>query len=244
MRNIRLNISFDGSMYHGYQTQKNGDTVQARLEKAVSELSGKTTIVTGCSRTDAGVHAREFIVNFKTESEIPCQNFRYALNCLLPGDIAVNEVTDVPETFHSRFDAVKKEYCYEILNTPVKNPFYRSYAFFYPRALDVSLMNEAAAFFVGTKDFKAFMAQGSTIRETVRTIFEAKTEQQGDIIRFTVSGDGFLYNMVRIMAGTLLYVSEGKLKKDDLPELIANGDRTQLGKTMPPQGLYLNRVFY
>ena len=244
MRNIKLRLSFDGSGYHGFQLQANAITVQGQINEVLKKITGENININGCSRTDAGVHANEFFANFKTDCPIPCDNLMYAMNCWLPGDIAVLSVSVANEGFHSRYDTVKKEYIYKFLNTPVKNPFYRNLALFYPQKIDTDIMNKACADFIGEKDFKAFMAQGSNITATVRTIFEASVIREGDTVIFSVTGDGFLYNMVRIMAGTLLYISEGKIDINTLPGLIENGDRTAMGKTLPACGLYLNRVFY
>lgn len=244
MRNIMLKLSFDGSGYHGFQLQKNADTIQSRLNNAVKEVTNEYICVNGCSRTDAGVHANEFTANFKTESKIPAENLKRALNSLLPDDIAILSVSDVHNSFNSRFDAKKKEYVYKILNSKIKNPFYRNYALFYPYPIDEKLMNQAAKEFTGKKDFKAFMASGSNIRDTVRTVYNSEVRRDGEFVLFTVSGDGFLYNMVRIMTGTLIYINEGKIEIESLSEIIKNSDRTAAGKTVPPNGLYLNRVFY
>ena len=235
---------FDGTAYHGWQLQKNSNTVQAEINKALTKLTGEKINANGCGRTDAGVHANEFFCNFKSKTKISNEKIISALNSFLPNDIAVAACYDEEDNFHSSINAVKKEYIYKIHNSKIRNPFYEHYAQYYPFTIDENLLNEAAKFFIGTHDFKGFMASGSSIKSTVRTVCEASVKREGDTVIFTVSGDGFLYNMVRIMAGTLLYIANGKIDINDLPKLIESGKRDGLGPTAEPQGLYLNKVQY
>lgn len=244
MRNLLLTLSFDGTNYCGWQIQPNGDTVQQRIQDACSIINGAATTVTGCSRTDSGVHANNFCCTFKTLKDISCEKFIYALNGNLPDDIAVKSCSDVPESFHPRYDCTKKEYIYRIYNSRLKDPFEYKYSLQYKRPIDENLLDEAAKKFIGTYDFKGFCSAGSSVDSTVRTIYNADVKRHGDIIVFSVCGNGFLYNMVRIMTGTLLAVAENKISKDDIENIILSGDRNKAGITAPAKGLFLNKVYY
>lgn len=252
MRNIMVHLAFDGTRYHGWQVQANAVTVQQRFQDAVEKVFGSRLDVTGCSRTDAGVHAYDYVCNFHTGASIECAAVMRALNASLPFDIAVTSCREVPEMFHSRYFASGKEYVYKICDAPYRNPFTRFYSFYYPRRLDCEQLNTAAQGFCGRHDFAAFRSSGAASRhrpeepegETVRTIFESAVTRDGDMVEFRVRGDGFLYNMVRIMAGTLLFVAQGKIKCGDIEKVIEYGDRRRAGATAPAHGLYLNRVFY
>lgn len=244
MRNLLLTLSFDGTEYCGWQIQPNGDTVQQRIQDACSLINGEKTTVTGCSRTDSGVHANNFCCTFKTEKKISCEKFIYALNGNLPDDIAVKSCREVPESFHPRYDCTKKEYIYRIWNSRLKNPFEYKYSLQYKRPLDEKLLDEAAKKFIGTYDFKGFCSAGSSVDSTVRTIYDASVRRDGDMIVFSVCGNGFLYNMVRIITGTLLAVAENKIDKDDIEKIILSGDRDKAGITAPAKGLFLNKVYY
>lgn len=243
-RNLRLKLSYDGSKYHGWQVQDNAVTVQGKIEDAVEKICGKHLTVYGCSRTDAGVHANEFFCNFRTEKNIPCEVFVRALNANLPFDIAVAECEEMPLSFHSRYDCKSKEYIYKIWNSPVRNPFMINRAYHYICKIDEKALNEAARDFVGTHDFKAFCSSGSSVESTVRTVKSASVLRDGDIVTFKFEADGFLYNMVRIMVGTLLNVGEGKTDKKDIKNIILSCDRNSAGVTAPPEGLFLNKVWY
>lgn len=244
MRNLLFRAAFDGSGFHGWQQQSNARSVQESVKKAFKALTGEETSVIGCSRTDAGVHAKEFWFNFKTSSAIPTDNFVFALNTQLPRDVAVFACYEVPFEFNARFDCIKKEYEYVIYNEKIMSPFLTDYAYFCKRPLDEALLAKAAHEFVGTYDFSAFCASGAQVKSKVRTVFDADVRREGEKVIFSVAGDGFLYNMVRIMAGTLIFVSEGKLEVGDIKDVIKSKDRTRAGVTLPPQGLYLNKVFY
>lgn len=244
MRNIKLTIQYDGTAYHGWQTQENAITVQEVLEKAIFGLTGAKNPVIGCSRTDTGVHAEKFVCNFKTESKIPCDKFPYALNTKLPEDIVCLFAEDVYADFNARYAAKKKCYTYYIQNSTFPSAFNRNRAWHYPYKLDLDEMKKAAAAFLGEHDFLGFAASGFTVKTTVRTIYSLDIEKQGDLIKIQVCGNGFLYNMVRIIAGTLAFVGCGKLKAEDMEDIIASCDRKRAGITAPPEGLFLTEVFY
>ncbi len=244
MRNFKVTIWYCGSAYHGWQIQNNSLTIQEIFQKCLSDLLDRPTAVNGCSRTDAGVHAREYVLNFTTDSTITCRGIVFGMNSRLPDDIGVKSCEEVPLDFHARFDCKGKEYEYLIHNSEYKNPFYMNTAYrsWYP--IDEKKLDRAAKDFIGEHDFKAMCSAECTKDNTVRTIKSFDVHRQGDMVTFTVSGDGFLYNMVRIMVGTLLFINEGKLEQGDIPRIIQSRDRTKAGRTVPPQGLYLNKVFY
>lgn len=244
MRNIAMRLKFDGSGYHGWQYQTNGVTLQETIERALGEICGEKIRVTGCSRTDAGVHALDYVMNFKTNCKIPTSRFPYALNGRLGDDITVTEAREVPTEFNARFSAKGKRYIYLILNDRFPSPFLSRYSWFLPYKLNLEDMKEAAECFVGTHDFKGFMACGGQQKTTVRTVFECSVKADPkNLIKITVAADAFLYNMVRIITGTLVYVGCGKIKKDEIPEIIRKGDRRECGVTAPPQGLFLEKVY-
>ena len=244
MRNLLFKISYLGSDFHGWQMQENARSVQGELAKAWQSLTGEKPNIIGCSRTDAGVHANEYFFSVKTESTIPTECFPAALSSAgLPRTISVISCRQVEDSFNARFDSVKKEYIYIFDNSKIASPFNFQRAMHNKYDMDVALMNKAAQHFVGEYDFSSFCASGAQVVSKVRTIYEASVERQGDLVIFKVCGNGFLYNMVRIMAGTLLYVSNGKILPEDVPDIIASKDRTRAGITAPPDGLYLNKVY-
>ncbi len=245
MRNFKATAAFSGTAYHGFQRQEGGlKTVQGEIEKAVYKLIGERVTVNGCSRTDAGVHANGFVFNMFLENSIDCRGLQFGLNGVLPPDISILSVEEAPPDFHARYNCRGKEYIYLIHNSEIKSPFYadRMYRSWYP--IDEKKLDRACKAFIGEHDFKAFCAASCDKEITVRTIFDYSVSREGDVVKFTVSGDGFLYNMVRITVGTLLFINDGKLAEDSIPNIIASRDRARAGKTVPPQGLYLNRVFY
>ena len=245
MRNLLFKIAFDGSAFHGWQQQDNAVTVQGELKKAWERLTGEVPNIIGCSRTDAGVHANEYYFNVRTASTIPAESFPVALpSAKLPKEISVYSCKEVDYEFNARFDCEKKEYEYIIENTQVPSPFMYKRAMHYKYNADVDLLNKAAQFFVGTYDYSAFCAADAQVNSKVRTIYSASVIEDGSFIKFRVCGNGFLYNMVRIMAGTLLYVANGKIKAEDIPAIIDSRDRTKAGITAIPDGLYLNKVYY
>lgn len=244
-RNLLLTIEYDGSDFAGWQIQPSARTVQGEVTKAFMKMTGAEVRVEGTSRTDAGVHALGQRATVRGDFGIPVEKIPLVLNRLLPDDIKIIGAEDKEGDFHARFTSVGKEYVYRIKNTPEKDVFARNYFCFVGTPLDAEAMDRAAKAYVGTHDFKAFMAMGSTPQKTtVRTIFDASVKREGDLIEFRVSGDGFLYNMVRIMAGTLIDVGCGKTAAEGVAGIIERGDRSGAGRTAPPQGLYLGRVFY
>ncbi len=244
MRNLLLTISYDGSAYHGWQVQDNAVTVQEVFQSAVKKVFLDDIDIKGCSRTDSGVHANNFCLSFKTDKDIPCENIIMALNTYLPKDIAVLSCVEKSEAFHARYDVKTKQYVYKVYNGKIRNPFLDKYAFHYRFPLDADYLNREAQVFCGTLDFAGFCSAHSGVEDTVRTVKAFSVKREGDMVYFTVEADGFLYNMVRIMVGTLLFVSEGKIKKGELSEVIESKNRKRAGKTAPPQGLYLNKVNY
>ena len=244
MGNIALRLAYDGTAYHGWQVQKTEITVAETLERALTKVCGHPCKVVGCGRTDAGVHAKKYCANFHSDTRIPLDRLPLAVNAALPPDIAVQGAVAVAEDFNAILSCKKKEYTYWIYNSRIRNPFYLHRALFYPQTLDVERMRRAAAAFVGTHDFAAVRSVGTETKTTVRTVFDYRVARQGDLVSLRVSADGFLYNMARAMAGTLLYVAQGKLAPEDIPGLLAGRDRRLAGPTVPPQGLYLTDVWY
>lgn len=246
MRNLKICIAYNGSAYHGWQRQNNNITVQQLVEDCMSRIMNSKITAHGCSRTDAGVHAREFYLNARTDSAIPCPGLMRAMNKMLPDDIAVLSCEDADEDFHARFSAHGKEYIYIVNNAPHKDVFGSDLALFYPYPLDEKRLDAAAKLFVGTHDFSAFCKAEAKqhLKSTVRTVRAFDVSRSGDTVTFTVSGDGFLHNMVRIMVGTLIYLNEGKRTEADIIRSLETGERTDAGITIPPHGLYLNKVFY
>ncbi|MCH5188986.1 MAG: tRNA pseudouridine(38-40) synthase TruA [Oscillospiraceae bacterium] len=244
MRNLLLTLRYDGTHFHGWQIQNNGDTVEARVKAAFNSVSGKSENIIGCSRTDAGVHANMFCCNVRTDCTVPADKIPNALNFYLPESISVYDCREVDFDFHARFNAKGKEYVYLIYNDKYRNPFYENKALFYPYPLDVNEMNKNAKDFIGTFDFSAFCSADSEVQDKVREISECKAEKDGNLIKITVRGNGFLYNMVRIMVGTLLYIQNGKIESGTIPQIIESKDRNRAGVTAKPEGLYLNKVFY
>lgn len=246
MRNIKLIIEYDGTNYCGWQTQENGPSIQESIEKALFKLTGEETNVNGSGRTDARVHARGQVANFFTSSTVPGNKFSYALNNLLPRDIVIKDSDEVDADFHARFSAKGKTYSYHMINSKFPSALYRNYAYHinYCERLDIGRMKEAAKTFVGTYDFAGFMAAGSIVKDTVRTIFEISVESEGEMIHLYYKGSGFLYNMVRIITGTILYAGIGRIEPDEIKDIILSKDRSRAGITVPPGGLYLEEVYY
>lgn len=244
MTNYLVSVGYDGSCYHGWQIQKNAITVQQVFQQALEKLFREKTDIKGCSRTDSGVHANMYCVSFKSEKEIPCPNVISGLNTYLPKDIAAFECRVVPPDFHARYSVHSKEYVYRVYNGKIRNPFLQKYAFHYKYPIDAEYLDKEAKAFIGTHDFAAFCSANSKVESTVRTVYDFRVERAGDEVRFVVSANGFLYNMVRIMVGTLLFVNEGKIKSGGLADVIESKSRSRAGKTAPPQGLYLNKVNY
>ena len=244
MRNIALRLKYDGSRYHGWQVQKNDITVCQTMEEALEKVCGHPVKLVGCGRTDAGVHALRYCANFKSDCRIPPDRLPLAINSRLPGDIAVTDAVEAPEAFNAIGSCIKKEYIYKIHNSNIRDPFLEKRVCFYPQHLNMELMQAAAKAFEGTHDFRAVRSEGSQTKTTVRTVYWCRAEKEGDIITVSICANGFLYNMCRAMVGTMVYASYGKLLPEEIPALLEKGDRRLTGPTMPPQGLYLNRVWY
>ena len=243
-RRYKLIVEYDGTGYCGWQRQLNGPSVQQELEEALSRLTHERVSVTGSSRTDAGVHAMGLCAHFDSATRIPADKIAFALNTMLPPDIRVRESSAAPEGFHARFAASGKVYTYTFFNARHANAVGRLYSALVPLPLDAEKMNEEAQALLGTHDFAAFAASGSVVKSTVRTIYRVKVERSGDYVTLTVLGNGFLYNMVRIIAGTLMEVGTGKRESGAIARAIETGDRLSLGQTAPAQGLTLQRVLY
>lgn len=244
MKNILLKLTFDGSEYHGWQSQKNIDTVSGEIVKVIKKVTNEDVNLMGCSRTDAFVHALCYFANFKTDSKIPPEKFYVALNTYLPKNIRVLGSYLVSDDFHTRYDCTGKEYIYKLSNDEVLNPFYNNRVCHFKGIIDTEKLNQAAQNFVGTHDFKAFMSSGSAVKSTVRTIKYFNVKKQDDLILFSVYADGFLYNMVRIMVGTLLDIALGKISERDISNIINSKDRKIAGNTASPHGLYLSKTDY
>ena len=241
---IRLRVAYDGTGYAGFQSQTNGVAVQDVLSSALEELFGKPVKTMGASRTDAGVHALGNVVVFDTDSRIEPSKMSFAINARLPEDIRVTESDRVPDDFHPRFQNTIKTYEYRVINSRHPDPLTRNIEthFYYP--LDAGLMDEAASYFVGEHDFRAFCSSGYSSKTTVRTIYEAGVRREGDRIIFRIRGNGFLYNMVRIMAGTLLEVGNGRRDPGDIKRILEGRDRSEAGPTAIAKGLVLISVEY
>lgn len=244
MRNIALKLMYVGTAYHGWQVQKNAVTVAETLEKALSSVVCHPVKCTGAGRTDAGVHAEVYIANFRTSSTIPCDRLPLAVNTRLPDDIVVVKATEVPEEFNAIGSCLKKEYTYRIYNNRLGNAFLVDRAWFYPKYLDEKIMQAAADRFVGTHDFAAVRSVGTETRTTVRTVHYFNVKRTGDLIECSVCADGFLYNMVRAMVGTIVYAAEGKFPPEAVSEILENKNRTAAGPTVPPGGLYMTNLWY
>ena len=243
-KRVLLTIEYDGSAYCGWQRQLNGPSVQQKVEEALFKVTGERIGIIGASRTDAGVHALGQRAHFDMESAIPADKLPFALNTKLPRDIRVTAGREVDEHFHARFDAAGKEYSYLIYNRRHPSALLRDHSAHVSVPLGVDVMERACRYLPGTHDFAAFQAAGGTAKTTIRRIDSVSVGRQGDEIRLVIYGTAFLYNMVRIIAGTLIYVGQGRLPEDAFARAIETGDRLQLGPTAPPQGLCLNRVDY
>ena len=245
-RRVLLTISYDGTNYCGWQKQpgETVQTVQGEFDGVCSKLFQTKIVSIGAGRTDAGVHALGQRAVIDIDSAIPTQKIPLALNGFLPSDIVVTAAAEVPYDFNPRFKAVKKTYEYKIYNSSFRNPIYRNYSEYAREPLNASKMNIAAKALIGTHDFKSFCSSGNSSKTTVRTIFDISVDQKNDFIITTVTGDGFLYNMVRIIAGTLIDVGNGKLQPDEIKGIIASCDRRKAGKTAGPSGLTLVEIVY
>ncbi len=244
MKRIRLIVAYDGTNYSGWQIQKNSNTIEAELNKALSTLTGETIEVDGASRTDAGVHADGNVAVFDTNSPIPAEKFAKALNGRLPDDIVVVKSEEVDGEWHPRFAESTKTYEYRILNRDMPDPLKRNYTAHIYGELDVRKMQEGASYLVGEHDFASFCSAGSQVKTTVREIYSVDVKRHGDEIKITVSGAGFLYNMVRIIVGTLVDVGFGKIEPSEVQKILEAEDRSVAGQTAPAQGLKLVEIKY
>jgi tRNA pseudouridine38-40 synthase len=246
MRNINLIIEYDGTNYCGWQSQKNANSIQETIQTAIEKITSNRPNLYGSGRTDKGVHAFGQTANFLTESKVPAEKFAYNLNSVLPKDIVIKESIEVDLDFHARYNAVGKEYSYLILNSKHPSALYRNLAYHvnYCEKLNIDEMILASQEFVGTHDFRGFMAKGSSIKDTIRTIDEIKITQDDEFIKLTFRGNGFLYNMIRIISGTLLFTAVGKINAKDILGIISSMNRRQAGMTLPAHGLYLEKVLY
>lgn len=244
MKNIKLTIEYDGTNYAGWQRQNNQITIQECIEEAISKIVKEEVSITGSSRTDSGVHARGMVANFKTDSSVPSNRFREAINTKLPDDIAIIKSEEVPLDFHSRYNSKGKTYCYTIINRYEKVAIFRNYACHVKDKLNLEDMKEACKPFIGKHDFKAFRTTGSSVKTSVRTITDLHIEEDGELLKIYITADGFLYNMVRIIAGTLIEVGSGKIKKEDIKNIIDEGKREEAGFCAPACGLVLEKVYY
>jgi len=233
-----------GTAYHGWQIQKNAISVEETLEKALEKVVGHPVKCTGAGRTDAGVHARVYVANFRTSSTIPCDRLPLAVNTRLSADIVVTRAVEVSEDFNAIGSCRRKEYTYRIYNTRIRNAFFVDRAWFYPKKLDERVMQRAADCFVGTHDFAAVKSVGTDVKTTVRTVYYFDIERRGDIIDCRVCANGFLYNMVRAMVGTVIYAAEGKFPPEAVSDILAGKCRTDAGPTAPPGGLYMTKLWY
>ena len=245
MRNIKLLIEYDGKDFNGWQKQPNRLNIQGEIERAIEEVTGEKVDLIASGRTDAGVHALGQVANFKIEKDIPIEKIPYALNSKLKKSIRIKEAEEVPEKFHSRYTCKKKTYRYVINNSKYGSSIYRNLETHIPIKLDIEKMKEAVKYFEGEHDFKAFRASGTSSKSSVRTIYKAKViEKQDERIWIELTGNGFLYNMVRIIAGTLVDVGLGKIEPKEIKDIIESKDRQKAGKTLAPQGLFLVNVKY
>lgn len=235
---------YDGSGFHGWQVQPNAVTVQQTLQDAVERILGVRENITGCSRTDAGVHANMFCCNMRTEKELDLNAFKKSLNAVLPDSVAVTDVKSVDYEFHARYDCVSKRYKYLIYNRDFMSPFYVGRALFYPYKLDVGLMDSEAQAFLGTHDFSAFCSADSSVEDKTRTVTDISVRRNGDLAEISIEADGFLYNMVRIIVGTLLDVNSGRIAPGSITQIIDGKDRSRAGATAKADGLYLDEVKY
>ena len=244
MRNIKLVIEYDGKSFNGWQKQPNKLNIQGEIEKAIGEITGEEIELIASGRTDAGVHSLGQVANFKTNSKIDIEKFPYAINSKLKKSIVIKSAEEVPERFHSRYSVHSKTYRYTINNSKFGTALYRDMEYHFPIKLDENKMQEAAKYFEGEHDFKAFKASGTSSKSSVRIIYKAVVNRQDDRVIIELTGNGFLYNMVRIIAGTLVDVGIGKIDPEEIKNIIEEKDRKKAGKTLPARGLCLLEVQY
>lgn len=240
--NIMLKIEYIGTEFSGWQKQNNARTIQSEIESAIFKITGEHVELTASGRTDAGVHALSQVANFHTSSNIPPKQMKYAINSVLNDNIRILESFEVDDQFHARFSAKKKTYLYRIQTGDVKRTFERNISYYVKGNLDIEKMKAQAKFIVGEHDFSAFKSEGSSAQNFVRTVYELKLTQNGDIIEMEITGNGFLYNMVRIIAGTLIEIGRGR--EYSIPEIFKSKKRENAGPTAPSMGLFLKNVDY
>lgn len=244
IKRVKLTVAYDGTNYKGWQIQPNGITIEEVLNRELSRLLGETVTVTGASRTDSGVHSLGNVAVFDTGARMPAEKISFALNQRLPADIVVQDSCEVAPDWHPRYQNSRKTYEYRILNRTFRLPSRRFDTYFYHHPLDVAAMCRAAEYLVGEHDFKSFCAVNAQVRSTVRTIYACDVLREGDLITIRVTGNGFLYNMVRIIAGTLIKAGSGELMPDRMPEILAARDRGAAGPTAPAHGLTMIGIVY
>lgn len=244
MKRVKLTVAYDGTNYCGWQVQPNGITVQEVLNQCLSEFTGENIETIGASRTDAGVHALGNVAVFDTEMRMPGDKFSFALNQRLPEDIRIQKSEEVDADFHPRYVKSQKTYEYRILNCRFPIPTERFYSHFTYIPLDVDKMKEAASYLIGEHDFKSFCGTGAQVKTTVRTVKEIQIEKSGDRITIRITGEGFLYNMVRIIAGTLMDIGGGLYPPEKMREILEAKDRKKAGPTAPARGLTLMKIQY
>lgn len=244
MKRVKLVVAYDGTNYRGWQIQKNGDTIESMLNRALQELTGEEIHVMGASRTDSGVHAMGNVAVFDTEARMPGEKFVYALNQRLPEDIRIQHSCEVAPDFHPRYQETVKTYEYRILNRQFPLPAYRLNTYFTCYTLDADRMRLAAAYLTGEHDFKSFCASGAQVKTTVRTIHDLQVLKDGDLLTIRITGNGFLYNMVRIIAGTLIKVGNGEWEPEYVEEILDAKDRRMAGPTAPAKGLTLMEILF
>lgn len=242
--NIKIELQFDGTAYHGWQIQPGKATVQGAVSEALRSLTGENINVCGCGRTDAGVHAKMYVCSFRSDTGIPIERIPYALNSVLPEDIVCTGACRVPEDFSANRSAKAKTYSYVIDNGGFPNVFLSRFAWHYKHPLDFDEMRAAAEPFCGTHDFIGFASSGFSVKTTVRTVYSLELSKKDSIITMDITGNGFLYNMVRIIAGTLVYAGGGRISASEIPDIIGSRQRGRAGITAPAKGLYLKEVFY
>lgn len=243
-RNIKMVVAYEGTRYAGFQRQLNGPTIQGVLEANLSKILNDLVTIIGAGRTDAGVHARGQVVNFKTTNPLPLVKLLQAINSLLPEDILVNSAVETDSEFHARYSAKTKTYSYSIYNNEIRPLFGRNFVYYYRPQLDLNKIRNAIGYLIGVHDFKSFQAAGSTVVNTVRTIHFCRMDQTGPLIKLTVNADGFLYRMIRNIVGSLILVGNGKLTIESFRAILEAKDRTIAGPTAPARGLCLEEVFY
>ena len=245
MRNIKLTIEYDGKDFNGWQKQPDKQNIQGSIEDAIKQITGEEIELYGSGRTDAGVHSLGQVANFKTNSSLEVEKFPIAINSKLKKSIRIISAEEVDERFHSRLNAKKKTYRYVINNSEFSSAVYRNLETHIPQKLDINKMKKAVKYFEGEHDFKAFKASGTSSKSSVRIIYKAEViEMPNNRVYIELTGNGFLYNMVRIIAGTLVDVGLGKIEPEDIPNIILDGKRNEAGKTLPPNGLFLVSVIY